>query len=171
MNQNIVKPVGVVAVIVAVAIGAWVLAGSASESSNESASANGPGNGQMQGGPPPGASGYGSMGGPPGGAGGPGELTEVTGEAADNAENAALEATSGEVERVLESPMGDGYLVMVVKSDDSRVMVEVSSDFKTAEVREGGPGQGGPPPGMDGPPANNGTSDGSGAGAAPSSTS
>lgn len=170
MNQNVVKPAGIIAAIAAVTIGAWALSGATSNNAS-SAAANGPGNGQMQGGPPPGASGYGSMGGPPGGAGGPGELTEVTGDDAKKAKAAALKKVSGTAERVLESPMGDGYLVVVVKSDDSRAMVEVSADFKSAEVREGGPGQGGPPGGMTGPPPNGGTSDDSGAASAPSSTS
>lgn len=159
MNQNVVKPAGIVAAIAAVTIGAWALAGATSKNASEAAAANGPGSGQMQGGmAPPGASGYGAAGGPPnGGRGGPGNLTEVTGDDAKKAEAAALKEVSGTVERVMKSSERDEYLVMVVKSDDSRVMVEVSADFKSAEVHEGGPGIGGPPDGVNGQKPNDGT--------------
>lgn len=162
MNQNVVKPAGIIAAIAAVTIGAWALAGATSNNESDATAGNGPGNGQMPGGmTPPGASGYGAAGGPPGG--GPGNMTEVTGDDAEKAESAALKEVSGSVERVIQIPDQDVYLVMVVKSDDSRVMVEVSSDFKSAVVREGGPGQGGPgqggpPPGADGQIPNNGSS-------------
>lgn len=139
MNQNFLKPVGIVAAIVAVALGAWALAGATSNDASDTAAAgNGPGKGQMQGGmAPPGAPGQGAAGGPPdGGRGGPGNMTEVTGDDAKKAKAAALEEVSGTVERVMNAPDQDGYLVMVVKSDDSRALVIVSADFKSAEVQE-----------------------------------
>lgn len=159
MNQNIVKPVGIVAAIVAVAIGASALAGATSKNASSSTASAGPGNGQMQGGAPPGASGYGAMGNPPdGGRGGPGDMTEVTGSDAKKAKAAALKEVSGTAERVMQRADQDEYLVMVVKSDGTPVMVEVSADFKSAEVHEGGPGGGGPPGAVPGQKPNDGTS-------------
>lgn len=155
MNRNVVSAVGIVAAIAAVAIGVWALAGAASEDSSETASQTGPGNGQMQDGMrPPDGAGYGPPnGGPPGGGqGGPGNMTEATGEEAEKAEAAALDEVDGTVERVFKNEDQDTYMVIVVKSDDSRALVTVSSDFDSAEVQDvpsGGP-NGQPPT----PPSN-----------------
>lgn len=172
MTQNIVKPAGIVAAIVALAIGASALAGATSKNASNADASTGPGNGQMQGGAPPGASGYGSMGNPPdGGSGGPGNMTEVTGEDAKKAKAAALEEVPGTAEVVMKHTDKDEYHVMVVKSDGTRVMVEVSGDFKTAEVHEGGPGNGGPPGAANGVKPNDGTSVDPGSGTTSGSTS
>lgn len=85
-------------------------------------------------------------------------MTEVTGTDAAKAKAAALKEVPGTAERVMKNADRDDYMVMVVKSDDTRVMVEVSADFKTAEVHKRGPGCGGPPNGVKGQKSSDGAS-------------
>lgn len=74
------------------------------------------------------------------------EHTEVTGAAATKVGDAVKAKDSGiTVESVRKDPDGS-YDVMGTK-DGKRVMVEVSADLKTVEVRQGGPGDHGGPGG------------------------
>jgi len=90
---------------------------------------------------------YGYMGGPMHGRGpmgerGPGEL--VTGEDAQTAIDAATAAVPGTADHVHKDADGN-YLVMVTKTDGTRVVVVLDADFAVVEQRDmpaGGPGHG-----------------------------
>ncbi len=70
----------------------------------------------------------------------------VTGDAADRAKAAAVEAAgSGTAGEVTTDYFGDGYEVTVTKSDGSEVEIHLDSSFGVME-RPGG--HGGPPPGV-----------------------
>jgi len=90
---------------------------------------------------------YGYMGGPMGDRGpmgerGPGEL--VTGEDAQKAIDAAIAAVPGTADHVHKDADGN-YLVMVTKTDGTRVIVVLDASFAVVEQRDmpaGGPGHG-----------------------------
>jgi hypothetical protein len=82
--------------------------------------------------------------------------TEVTGEDAEKATAAALEAVpDGTVKRVVTDAEGDSYDVHMSKADGSCVTVKLDENFKVVGVEEGPAGgrHGGPRPGAPAPEA------------------
>jgi len=132
-----VKKIGTVAgaSIAAFAVGATVAGGIAIATADTPASA------------PTATQGYGYMGGPMDGRGpmgerGPGDL--VTGEDAQKAIDAATAAVPGTADHVHKDTDGN-YLVMVTKTDGTRVVVVLDANFAVVEQRQapvGGPGHG-----------------------------
>lgn len=133
LDNTLKAKVGAAVAVVASGVIGFAVAGGGGGSNASAQTAQGP-PGNIAG--ATGATGQAGQGGPGGGQGGPGQMTEVTGTAATKAKKAALAKVSGTADHVVESPQG-GYMVMV-RTDNTMTMVQVSEDFEVTGSQEMG---------------------------------